>query len=72
MLIQPIDYFLLAWIILAAASTPYVGCDQYRNNPELRVMKQGFILVTLNMGPIGLLLCVLADKEPRPATMTDA
>jgi FtsP/CotA-like multicopper oxidase with cupredoxin domain len=29
-------------------------------------MKWGFILVTLYMGPIGLLLYVLADKEPRP------
>lgn len=29
-------------------------------------MKWGFILVTLYMGPLGLLLYVLADKEPRP------
>ena len=35
-------------------------------NPELAVMKWGFILVTLYMGPLGLLLYVLADKEPRP------
>ncbi|RWM21387.1 MAG: hypothetical protein EOR75_34450, partial [Mesorhizobium sp.] len=43
-----------------------VGFDQYRNNPEPVVMKWGFILVTLYMGPLGLLLYVLADKEPRP------
>ncbi len=66
MLIQPIDYFLVVWFALAAASTAYVGWDQYRNNPEPVVMKRGFILVTLYMGPIGLLLYVLADKEPRP------
>ncbi|RRH93501.1 DUF4396 domain-containing protein [Mesorhizobium tamadayense] len=66
MLIQPIDYFLVAWFALAAASTLYVGFDQYRNNPEPVVMKWGFILVTLYMGPLGLLLYVLADKEPRP------
>ena len=29
-------------------------------------MKWGFILVTLYMGPLGALLYVLADKEPRP------
>jgi hypothetical protein len=29
-------------------------------------MRWGFILVTLYMGPIGLLLYVLADKKPRP------
>ncbi|RUW31046.1 DUF4396 domain-containing protein, partial [Mesorhizobium sp. M1A.F.Ca.IN.020.06.1.1] len=66
MLIQPIDYFLVTWFALAGASTLYVGFDQYRNNPEPVVMKWGFILVTLYMGPLGLLLYVLADKEPRP------
>ncbi len=66
MLIQPIDYFLVAWFALALASALYVGWDQYRNNPEPTVMKWGFILVTLYMGPLGLLLYVLADKEPRP------
>jgi uncharacterized protein DUF4396 len=66
MLIQPVDYFLVAWFTLAAVSTAYVGWDQYRNNPEPVVMKWGFILVTLYMGPLGLLLYVLADKEPRP------
>jgi hypothetical protein len=65
MFIQPIDYFLTAWFVLAGASTIYVGSDQFRNNPEPLVMKWGFILVTLYMGPIGLLLYVLADKEPR-------
>ncbi|WP_439602372.1 DUF4396 domain-containing protein [Devosia sp.] len=68
MLIQPIDYFLVVWFALAAASTLYVAWDQYRNNPEPVVMKWGFILVTLYLGPIGLLLYVLADKEPRPGT----
>ncbi len=66
MLVQPIDYFLVVWFVLAIASTLYVAVDQYRNNPEPVVMKWGFILVTLYMGPIGLLLYVLADKEPRP------
>jgi FtsP/CotA-like multicopper oxidase with cupredoxin domain len=71
MLIQPIDYFLVVWFALAALSTLYVAVDQYRNNPEPVVMKWGFILVTLYMGPIGLLLYVLADKEPRPGEHED-
>src|SRR3977135_4508551 len=65
-IIQPIDYLLVVWFLLAAASTAYVGWDQFRNNPEPVVMKWGFILVTLYMGPLALLLYVLADKEPRP------
>ena len=43
-----------------------MAVDQYRHNPEPVVMKWGFILVTLYLGPIGLLLYVLADKEPHP------
>ena len=66
MFVQPIDYFLAVWFLLAFASTAYVAIDQYRNNPEPKVMKWGFILVTLYMGPIALLLYVMADKEPWP------
>jgi hypothetical protein len=52
MLIQPIDYCLLVWFILAAAPTAYVAWDQFgRGNPEPAVMKWGFILVTLFKRP---------------------
>lgn len=68
MLIQPIDYFLLAWFALSFLSTAYVAWDQFSGNPEPTVMKWGFVLVTLYMGPIGLLIYILADKEPRPGT----
>jgi len=68
MLIQPIDYALLVWFGLALMSAAYVAYDQWRNNPEPSVMRAGFVLVTLYMGPLGLLLYVLADKEPRPGT----
>jgi manganese oxidase len=66
MIIQPYDYALIVWFVLAGLSTAYVAVDQFRNNPEPTVMRWGFILVTLYMGPVGLLLYVLADKEPRP------
>lgn len=66
MIALPYDYFLIAWFVLAAGSTAYVAFDQFNGNPEPTVMKWGFILVTLYMGPFGLLLYVLADKEPRP------
>ncbi|TIP30883.1 MAG: DUF4396 domain-containing protein [Mesorhizobium sp.] len=66
MFVQPVDYFLAVWFVLAGLSTAYVAWDQFRNNPEPVVMKWGFILVTLYMGPLGLLIYVLADKEPRP------
>lgn len=65
MIALPYDYFLVAWFVLAAGSTAYVAFDQFNGNPEPAVM-WGFILVTLYMGPFGLLLYVLTDKEPRP------
>jgi FtsP/CotA-like multicopper oxidase with cupredoxin domain len=66
MIAQPVDYFLIVWFALALGSTAYVAWDQFHNNPEPVVMKWGFVLVTLYMGPIGLLLYVMADKEPEP------
>jgi FtsP/CotA-like multicopper oxidase with cupredoxin domain len=71
LLVRPIDYFLIVWFALAAASTAYVAWDQFRNNPEPMVMKWGFVLVTLYMGPIGFLLYVMSDKEPRPGEHED-
>jgi FtsP/CotA-like multicopper oxidase with cupredoxin domain len=68
MLLLPIDYFLFVWFVLAAASSLYVAWDQFRNNPEPTVMRWAFILITLYMGPLGLLIYVLADKEPQPGT----
>jgi FtsP/CotA-like multicopper oxidase with cupredoxin domain len=66
MIIQPIDFVVYAWLIIAIASAMYVAYDQFRYNPEAPVMKWGFVLVTLYTGPVGLLLYVMADKEPAP------
>jgi FtsP/CotA-like multicopper oxidase with cupredoxin domain len=68
MLLQPFDVVVYIWLVIAVLSAGYVAVDQFRNNPEAPVMKWGFILVTLYMGPIGLLLYVMADKEPAPGT----
>src|SRR5437773_11669008 len=68
MILQPIDFVVYAWLAVAILSAAWVAYDQFSHNPEAPVMKWGFVLVTLYMGPIGLLLYVLADKEPRPGT----
>jgi FtsP/CotA-like multicopper oxidase with cupredoxin domain len=62
-------WILYAWFVLAALSTAYVAWDNFaQRNPEDTVMKWGWVLITLYMGPIGLALYVLADKEPAPGT----
>ena len=63
-----IDLILLVWFALVAASVAYVAWDAWRNNPELTVMKWGWLLVTLYLGPIALTLYVLSCKEPFPGT----
>ena len=68
MIVQPIDWFLVVWFVLAAGCAGYVAYDQFKGNPEPAVMKWGFVLVTLYMGPLGLLLYVMSDKEPQPGT----
>jgi len=60
-------WVLFAWFALAALSTAYVAWDNFvQKNPEETVMKWGWVLITLYMGPIGLALYVLSDKEPAP------
>lgn len=62
-------WILFGWFALAALSTLYVAWDNFgRGNPEETVMKWGWVLITLYMGPIGLALYVLSDKEPSPGT----
>jgi len=61
-----VDVVLLVWFALTAVSVAYVAWDAWRNNPELTVMKWGWILVTGYTGPVGLYLYVLSCKEPFP------
>lgn len=62
-----IDVVLLGWFALTALSVAYVAWSAWRN-PEPNVMRWGWVLVTLYMGPIALGLYVLSDQEPRPGT----
>jgi hypothetical protein len=39
MLVQPIDWFLAVWFVIAALCTLYVAYDQFKGNPEPAVMK---------------------------------
>ena len=63
-----VDVVLLFWFTLTVVSVAYVAWDAWRNNPELTVMKWGWVLVTLYLGPIALMLYVLSCKEPFPGT----
>ena len=63
-----VDVYLLVWFALTALSVLYVAWDAFTNNPEMTVMKLGWVLVTLYLGPISLFLYVMSCKEPAPGT----
>ena len=56
------ESFLWTWFALAALSTGYVAWDNFaRGNPEETVMKWGWVLITVYMGPIAAALYVITD-----------
>ena len=59
-----LDPLLIVWFVLTALSVAYVAWDAFTRNPELRVMKWGWLLVTLYGGPIMAAAYVLSCQEP--------
>lgn len=59
-----LDDVLVVWFVLTAISVAYVAWDAFTRNPELRVMKWGWLLVTLYGGPIMAAAYVLSCQEP--------
>ena len=66
-----IDTVLIVWFVLSGLSAAYVAGDAFANNPELTVMKWGWILVTLYTGPIGAALYILSCKPAVPDEHAD-
>lgn len=63
-----LDTLLAIWFVLVALSVAYVAWNAFRRNPELVVMKWGWVLVTAFTGTVGLALYILSCKEPAPGT----
>lgn len=59
-----LDSVLVAWFVLTGLSVAYVAWDAFTRNPELKVMKWGWLLVTLYGGPIMAAAYVLSCQEP--------
>ena len=61
-----LEYALIAWFVLTGVSVACVAWDAFTRNPELTVMKYGWVLVTLYAGPVAAALYVLSCQEPGP------
>lgn len=59
-----LDSVLVVWFVLTALSVAYVAWDAITRNPELKVMKWGWLLVTLYGGPVMAAAYVLSCQEP--------
>ena len=62
------DIILWIWFALTAISVAYVAWDLFTNTPEMKVMKWGWILVTLYTGIVGLIIYWFSCREPAPNT----
>ncbi|TYZ07239.1 DUF4396 domain-containing protein [Hymenobacter lutimineralis] len=62
------EYLLWIWFALTALSVAYVAWDLFTSTPEMKVMKYGWVLVTLYTGPIGLIIYWFSCREPSPGT----
>ncbi len=62
------DIILWIWFALTFFSVTYVAWDLFTRTPEMKVMKWGWILVTLYTGVIGLLVYWFSCREPAPFT----
>jgi hypothetical protein len=59
---------LWIWFGLTLLSAAYVAWDLFTRTPEMKVMKWGWVLVTLYTGPVGLLIYWFSCREPSPGT----
>jgi hypothetical protein len=62
------DIALWIWFSLTAASVVYVAWDLITRTPEMKVMKWGWVLVTLYTGPVAFVVYWLSCREPAPGT----
>ncbi len=60
--------FLIIWGSLTAISVAFVAYDLITNTPEMKVMKWGWVMVTLYTGIFGLIVYILSCREPSPGT----
>lgn len=59
-----LDALLLVWSVLTATAVVYVAYDVFTGTPLMKVMRWGWILVTLYTGPIGAALYLISCRAP--------
>ena len=63
-----IDITLRIWFSSTVLSVMFVAWDLITRTPEMKVMKWGWVLVTLYTGPIGFAVYWLSCREPAPGS----
>ena len=63
-----VNLTLRIWFSLTAVSVIYVAWDLITRTPEMKVMKWGWVLVTLYTGPVAFVVYWLSCRESAPGT----
>ena len=62
------SFRLSLWFLSVAISAVYVAYDLLVRTPEMKVMKWGWILVTLYLGPFAFVVYWFSCREPQPGS----
>jgi hypothetical protein len=63
-----LDGALILWFVLTGFSLIYLVYDLTVNTPALLLMKIGWFLVTMYLGPFGLFIYLISCRQPFPDT----
>ena len=63
-----VDFLLWIWFVLTFLSAASVAYDLIVRTPEMKVMKWGWILVTLYTGPVAFVVYWLSCRQPAPGS----
>lgn len=63
-----LNTLIVVWFVLTGLSVAYIAYDLIVRTPEMKVMKWGWLLVTLYLGPVALLVYWFSCREPAPGT----
>lgn len=58
------DKIIAIWFALSALSAIYVAWDVFTRTPAMKVMKWGWLLVTLYLGPVSLVVYWFSCRKP--------
>ncbi len=61
-------WLVIVWFALVIGSTAYIAVDLFTRTPAMKVMRWGWLLVSLYLGPVALVVYWYSCREPASGT----